>query len=320
MAQRRESESSSSRWLRMLSTLSDPSRMRVLRLVEQQELGVGDIARALQMPQSTASRHLKPLFELGLVVRRTEGTTSLYRLNARQLPPEVAHLLELTRSQLRDSPQLRDDDARLAVVMESRRAGQGGLFGRIGAEWDSLRKQLYGDNAGSQGMLGLLDPQWVVADIGCGTGEVAQQIAPFVGRVVAIDREQAMLDAARKRLAGVGNIELRRGDVASLPAKRGEFHAAIAMLLFHHLDDPASAVTEIARTLRSGGRLLVIDMVDHERHEYRSAMGHRHLGFSQRDIKAWARTGGLELERIRRIPPAVSARGPSLFSASFVRK
>lgn len=320
MSSRRENANTTSRWLKLLATLSDHARLRIVRLLEIQELGVGEVARVLQMPQSTVSRHLKPLFEAGVIVRRTEGTTSLYRLDVSQLRSETAALWALTRGQLSAAPQSREDDARLAVVMASRRMDGGGYFGRLGGEWDSVRRDLFGDAAGAQGMLALLDPSWVVADIGCGTGEVAQQIAPFVGRVVAIDREQAMIDAAKKRLAGLDNMEFRKGDAMKLPAKRGEFDAVVAMLLFHHLDDPAAATIEVARTLKTGGRFVVIDMVEHERSEYRTAMAHRHLGFSQRDLNAWAKASGMVLQRTRSLPPSVKARGPGLFSALFVRR
>ncbi len=299
--------------------LSDPARLRVLRALEAHELAVGELARALQMPQSTASRHLKPLFESGLVSRRVEGTTSLYRVDHTSVADDVRTLWSLTRQRLVDSAESLDDDARLTAVIALRRAGSTGFFGRIGGEWDSVRRALFGESIGSDAVLGLLNPSWTVADIGCGTGEVAERIAPYVARVVAIDRESAMIDAARRRLSGSRRVEFRRGDVKKLPLKDRELDAAVAMLLFHHLDDPAAATREIGRTLKIGGRLLVVDMVEHTRSEYRTTMGHRHLGFSQTDARAWARASGLSLERWHRIAPETTAQGPGLFSALLVR-
>jgi len=306
-------------WTELLAMLSDPARLRVLRALEAHELAVGEIARALQMPQSTASRHIKPLFDAQFVARRMEGTTSLYRVDSSALAGEVRALWTLTRARLEGTPQAEDDDARLSAVIASRRMGSTGFFGRIGDEWDSIRRALFGDAVGAEGVLALLDPKWVVADIGCGTGEVSQRIAPYVGRVVAIDRESAMIDAAKRRLGEMRNVEFRKGDVMKLPLKDGTLDAAVAMLLFHHVDDPSGAVTELARALKVGGRLLVVDMVEHSRTEYRTTMGHRHLGFSERDAKAWARASGLTLDRWRRITPAVDVRGPGLFSALLTR-
>ena len=307
-------------WTALLAMLSDPARLRVLRALEAHELAVGEIARALQMPQSTASRHIKPLFDAQFVTRRVEGTTSLYRADSLTLSSEVRALWTLTRTRLESTPQSNDDDARLAAVIASRRMGSTGFFGRIGGEWDSIRRTLFGEFIGSDAVLGLLDPKWVVADIGCGTGEVSQRIAPYVGRVLAIDREAAMIDAAKRRLSGVRNIEFRQGDVMKLPLKDCALDAAVAMLLFHHVDDPSAAVIELARTLKVGGRLLVIDMVEHDRSEYRTTMGHQHLGFSQRDAKTWARASGLNLDRWSRITPGVDVRGPGLFSALMTRR
>lgn len=292
----------------------------MLRALESHELAVGELARALQMPQSTASRHIKPLFDAGLVSRRVEGTTSLYRVDHAGLAGDVRSLWALTRQRLIGSAQAQDDDARLGAVIALRRLGTRGFFGRIGGEWDAVRRALFGESVGSDAVLGLLDPTGVIADIGCGTGEVAQRIAPYVARVIAIDRESAMIEAARKRLAGVRHVEFRRGDVKKLPLKDRELDGAVAMLLFHHLDDPAAATIEIARTLKSGGRLLVIDMVEHTRSEYRATMGHRHLGFSQRDARTWAKASGLSLDRWQRIVPETTAQGPGLFSALLTRR
>lgn len=322
----RPSQSSASKspdasvWTDLLGMLSDPARLRVLRSLEAHELAVGELARALQMPQSTASRHIKPLFDAGLVSRRVEGTTSLYRVDHALIAEDVRALWALTRQRLIGSAQSQDDDARLAAVVALRRIGTSGFFGRIGGEWDSVRRALFGESVGSDAVLGLLDPTWVIADIGCGTGEVAQRIAPYVARVIAIDREAAMIEAARKRLSGVRHVEFRRGDVNRLPLKDRELDAAVAMLLFHHLDDPSAATVEIARTLKNGARLLVIDMVEHNRSEYRATMGHRHLGFSQGDARKWAKASGLSLDRWQRIVPETTAQGPGLFSALLSRR
>ncbi|MSR45349.1 MAG: metalloregulator ArsR/SmtB family transcription factor [Phycisphaerales bacterium] len=307
-------------WTNLLAMLSDPARLRVLRALEAQELAVGELARALQMPQSTASRHIKPLFDAGLVNRRVEGTTSLYRVDHALIAQDVRALWALTRQRLVGSAQSQDDDARLAAVIALRRIGTTGFFGRIGGEWDSIRRALFGESVGSDAVLGLLDPSWVIADIGCGTGEVAQRIAPYVARVIAIDREVAMIDAAKRRLSGVRNVEFHKGDVMKLPLKDCALDAAVAMLLFHHVEDPSAAVIELARTLKVGGRLLVIDMVEHDRSEYRTTMGHQHLGFSQSDAKAWSRASGLDLDRWSRITPGVDVRGPGLFSALMTRR
>jgi len=168
-------------------------------------------------------------------------------------------------------------------------------------------------------LLGLLDPSWTVADIGCGTGEASAALAPFVAKVVAIDREPAMLEAAKARLAGRKNVEFRRGDIESLPGKPGEFDAAVVMLLLHHVDDPAAALASVGRTVREGGPILVVDMVPHGQEDYRQAMGHRHLGFSEAQLKAHAKAAGLALRMFAALPADTQRKGPRLFAAVLAR-
>ncbi len=305
------------RWVETLALFSDASRLRVLRALDGYELAVGEIAKALQIPQSTASRLIKPLFEAGLVTRRVEGTTSLYRAGIEQAEAPVKALWELTRDSLAGSKQTGEDEARLRAVIAKRPVDSLGFFGRVGGEWDAIRRELFGAAGGLDALLHLLDPSWVVADIGCGTGEVAERLAGAVGRVIAIDREAAMIAAAKKRLGSRRSIEFRRGDVHELPARDGEFDAAIAMLLFHHLDEPRRALREIARCTKPGGRILVVDMVSHERTTYKTTMGHRHLGFSETEAREWARAAGVTLRSWSTLAPQVDVRGPQLFAAVF---
>ncbi len=291
-----------------------------MRALESNEVAVGELARALQVPQSTASRLIKPLYEAGFVARRVEGTTSLYRADPHAMGDAAQALWELSRASVHGTPEAREDDARLAAVIASRPTDSVGFFGRVGGEWDSIRRDLFGEAGGVEALLSIMDPDSTVADVGCGTGEVSQWLAASAGRVVAIDREASMLEAARRRVAGLGNIEFRRGDVDSLPARDGEFDAVVAMLLFHHLDDPGRALRELARCTRKGGCILVVDMVEHTRASYRTAMGHRHLGFSEATAKEWAKGASVHLGRWRRLPPSVNGCGPGLFSARFAKR
>jgi ArsR family transcriptional regulator len=182
-----------------------------------------------------------------------------------------------------------------------------------------LRRGLFGERFVAEAMLALLPREWNVADLGCGTGEIAAEIAPFVGRVVAIDREPAMLEAARRRLRGVANVEVRRGDLANLPAENGEFDAAVLSLVLHHVREPAAILTEARRVLVKGGVLLLIDMVRHDRAEYRTTMGHEHLGFSEADLEGLATDAKFTFDLYRPLRPAIDAKGPGLFVARLVK-
>lgn len=314
-----DAANSRDRWLSWLGTLGDHARLRMLRLLDREELGVGELARALQMPQSTVSRHLKPLFEQGWVAKRAEGTQSLYRMSSAQLPPDMRELWRLSHEHLGASPTYEEDDARLAEVLASRRVDSRTFFGRIGGDWDELRRELFGELFASDALLGLLPHDAVAADLGCGTGEAAERLAPVVRRVVAVDREPAMLAAARRRLARFGNVDFRQGDLFELPLKNGEADLVVLMLVLHHVESPAQALASIARATSVGGRVLVVDMVRHDRTSYQQTMGHRHLGFTEADLRAHARATGLSLARYVRLRPDTQGKGPGLFSALFVR-
>lgn len=307
--------SDSNSLLDRLTTLSDMARLRIIRLLQQEELSVGELSRALQLPQSTVSRHLKLLHEGRWITKRAEGTASLYRLDSHLLEEEARELWNVTASQLKPTPTLQEDDVRLAEVLAERRTDSRAFFGRIGGEWDALRQTLFGADFTAQAMLALLDESWTVADLGCGTGNAVELLTPHVKRVIAVDREPAMLEAAKKRVAGAGNVEFRRGDLSSLPLSDGEVDAAVLVLVMHHIPEPSSVIAEIRRCLRNNGVLLIIDMVAHDRETYRHTMGHQHLGFSEKDVKAWCRAGGISFVAYRRLRTDTAGKGPGLFVA-----
>lgn len=315
----REPANPRDRWLGWLGTLGDLARVRMLRLLAREELGVGELARALQLPQSTVSRHLKPLFDDGWVAKRAEGTQSLYRMRGDALEPGMRALWEMAQSHLGPRHAFEEDDARLAEVIAARRVDSRTFFGRVAGDWDAVRHELFGTAFVDEALLGLLPPDATVVDYGCGTGEAAERLASVVGRVIAVDREPAMVAAARKRLARFANVEVREGELLSPPVRSGEADLGVVMLVFHHAEDPAALLRAIAPGLRPGGSLLVVDMVRHDRAGYQQSMGHRHLGFSEEDLVLHAQGSGLSLRRFVRLRPDMAAKGPGLFAALFVR-
>ena len=305
--------------LTWFSALSDPARLRILRLLDGHELSVGELAKALQLPQSTVSRHLKVLHEGGWIVKWTQGTTSRYHLDRNTLAEPACRLWELTRDQLGHNPTHAEDDRRVAGVLAERRADSRSFFGALGGEWDHVRQELFGQTFTPEALLGLLPANWIVADLGCGTGNIAEILAPFVRQVIAVDRESAMLDAARKRLDRVDNVEFRPGDLTALPLDDGSVNATVTSLVLHHLPDPTPAVREMARVVRPGGKILIVDMVAHDRETYRHTMGHQHLGFSESQVRHWADAADAEFRRYTPLRPDPHGKGPGLFAATLRR-
>ncbi|MCC6284542.1 MAG: metalloregulator ArsR/SmtB family transcription factor [Phycisphaerales bacterium] len=302
-----------------LADLSEVIRLRLLRLLEAEELAVGEIAKIVQLPQSTVSRHLKQLADGGWVLRRAVGTATYYRVIEQDLAPALRALWSTVRAHLGDSPDWSEDSRRLASVIAERREDSLAFFGRLAGKWDDLRRSLFGHSFTAESLLALVPSNWVIADLGCGTGNGSECIAPYVKKVIAVDQSEQMLKAARKRLAGAKNVEWRIGSIEEPPLDAGEVDAAMCLLVLHHVEAPLAALAGIRRVLRrsnGGGTLVVVDMVEHDRAEYKHDLGHRHLGFSGERMLDMLAQAGFAGARFRELPSDPEGRGPGLFVAT----
>lgn len=304
-----------------MSVLSDPTRGRILLLLEDQELAVSELCAVLQQPQSTVSRHLKVLADGGWLAAWREGTSRLYKLRG-ELEPAAAELWQVLRPRLAELKAARQDRGRLASVLRERRVRSQQFFAEKAGDWDRLRGELFGQRSELLPLLALLDPEAVVGDLGCGTGATSAALAPFVAKVIAVDASPEMLEAADARLESwrrSGRVELRQGTLENLPLADGELSAALLMLVLHHVADPAAVLAEAARVLAPGGRLLIVDMLAHDESRFRRDMGHQWLGFEPRRLADWLEEAGLEAAQVVALPPDPEALGPNLFAARAVR-
>jgi ArsR family transcriptional regulator len=299
-----------------LSALADTTRCRLLLVLERHELTVSELCAALQLPQSTVSRHLKVLADEGWVTARPDGTSRFYRMAADALDSSAQRLWRLVREQVAGLAAAEQDAQRVEGVLRERRTRSQEFFSTSAGEWDRLRVELFGARWDLLGLLALLDPGWTVGDLGCGTGQLAASLAPFVGRVIAVDDSPAMIAAAQRRLGGLSNVEVRSGRLEALPIDDGRLDAALLFLVLHHVVEPVEVLKEVARVLRPGGRLLIVDMMPHDREEYRREMGHVWLGFSADQLRGWAKAAGLTAQDYRLLPADPAARGPTLFAAT----
>lgn len=298
-----------------LAVLSDTTRCRVLLLLERNELTVSELCAVLQMPQSSVSRHLKMLADDGWVSSRRDGTSRFYSMSLDGLDAGGAQLWPLIREQVSESRAVEQDRRRLARVLKERRSTSQRFFATAAAGWDRLRREMFGDAFFFWGLLGLVEPTLVVGDLGCGTGQLTETLGPHVRRIVAVDGADEMLATARQRLADTPNVEFRKGDLEALPIQDAELDVAVLSLVLHHVPDPARALAEVARVVRPGGRVLVIDMLPHDREEYQQQMGHVWLGFSERQIGRLLGGAGFAPVRVRVLPADAQAKGPALFAA-----
>lgn len=299
-----------------LSTLADATRSRMLLLLDRNELTVSELCAVLQLPQSTVSRHLKTLLDAGWVTSRKEATSRYYTLMADARGPAARRLWALLRDHVSSTAAADQDARRLRAVITARQGKSRDFFESAAGQWDKLREELFGRASHLQALPALLDPEWVVGDLGCGTGQAASALAPFVQRVIAVDRSGEMLQAARRRLKECPNVEVRRGDLESLPIADAELDAATLLLVLHHLPGPGEALREAARVLKPGRRLVICDMLPHDREEYRQQMGHIWLGFGGEQITGLLTAAGFDGVRIVPLATNAAAKGPALFVAS----
>jgi SAM-dependent methyltransferase len=299
-----------------LLALSDPIRVRMLAVLEGNELTVTELCDVVQLPQSTVSRHLKTLSDGEWVNSRRDGTSRFYTLAVDDLESAAQRLWHVVREQVAASAAAAHDDRRLKQVLAKRRTQSEAFFSSAAGQWDRLREDLFGATSHLKAMGGLLDADLVVGDLGCGTGVVSGWLSLFCERIVAVDSSKEMLRAARKNLAGRKHVQLRQGSLEKLPIEDGELDVALMMLVLHHMPEPKRVLEEAARALKRGGRVLILDMMPHDREEYRQTMGHVWLGFTEKQIDQWLHGAGFKDVRWRAMPPESKAKGPSLFVAT----
>jgi ArsR family transcriptional regulator len=272
--------------------LSDPTRQRILQLLIAEELNVTELVEILRQPQSTISRHLKVLSSAACIVSRRDGVTTLYRAKTQEeAPAEIASLLLNWFGSHAMDAALRD---RLTRVLRHRSSGNGSFFERLSKRWDELRSTAFGDLFATEAFVSLLPRDWVVADIGTGTGYLLPTLSDNFRQVIAIDPAPAMLDCARQRAAdhGAANVTFERGDLGHLPIPDRSVDLAISLLVLHHVPEPPSALIEIHRVLRPGGRMLVVEQEAHENQRFYETMQDLWWGFDRQEMARLAGAAG----------------------------
>ena len=304
-----------------MDSLADETRLRLLRLLERHELGVAELCDVLQLPQSTVSRHLKVLADQRWVRGRRQGTTHLYRTLLDELDPAARRLWLLAREQTEGWATLHQDELRLARRLRAKQDDSQAFFAGAAAEWDKLRGELYGHAFTNEALLTLLPRDYTVADLGCGTGNVVAQLAPHVGRVIGVDNSPAMLKAAKKRAGEFANVDLRRGDLEALPIADAACDAALLILALTYVADPAAVLSEMSRILKPAGRAVIVDLLPHDREDFRRQLGQTRLGFDAKELEQLLSQAGFAstATKIRPLPPEPNAKGPALFLATAVR-
>ena len=279
-------------WSSRLKVFADATRVRLLALLEREELTVAELSAITRLAQPRVSTHLSKLKEAGLVRDRRSGVSAYYRFDDGALDAAQRALWQTLREGS-DDPLLRQDHDRVAGVLAARASEQNwadSVAGDMerhyspGRTWEALARSA----------VPLLQPGDVL-DIASGDGVLAELIAPHAHRYVCLDASTKVVMAASERLRRLGNVEVHEGDMHALPFDDATFDLVVLMHALTYADEPAKAVAEAARVLRPGGRLLLTSLAKHEHRAVVEAYGHVNLGFSERDLQRFATRAGLEV-------------------------
>ena len=279
--------------VKILRDLADPNRLRILLLLESEELSVAELQEILAMGQSTISTHLSQLKQAKLVEDRRTGKSSLYRLLKQD--SIVAGLLAQAQLEI---PESANDQAAARRVLKKRQDKMRAFFdsvaGRLGKDyvpgksWKGLAKALL-----------RLMPPMVIADLGSGEGAFALLLAERATKVIAVDTSAKMIEVAREQALrhGIENVEYRLGDMEEVPIEDGQVDLVFFSQSLHHALHPERAVQEAWRILAPGGRIVILDLVKHRFEEARELYADEWLGFSESEIEAMLeRTGFTQVQ------------------------
>src|SRR5580692_5808525 len=272
--------------LKTLKLISDPSRLRLLLLLEREELSVAELQEILSMGQSRISTHLSQLKAAGIVEDRKQGKNSLYRMRDRQF-------IDLLHSAASEIPEAKDDARALQLVLEKRRDKVRGYFDELagkfgrnyvpGRSWKGLAETLL-----------QLMPPMVIADLGAGEGTFSQLLAQRAERVIAVDNSARMVEfgAQLAKDNGIDNLEYRLGDLESPPIEEATIDLAFFSQSLHHALHPERAVAAAARLLKPGGRIVILDLKRHSFEQARDLYADTWLGFSEVELRGFLESAG----------------------------
>jgi ubiquinone/menaquinone biosynthesis C-methylase UbiE/DNA-binding transcriptional ArsR family regulator len=292
-----------------LKAVAESSRLRILHLLKRGDLTVTDITTVLGQSQPRVSRHLKLLFEAGLITRYQEGSWAYFRIDDATYSGQLTDAL-VARLDPNDRTVARDLE-RLAEVKQARQSRAAEYFTTNAQEWDQIRS-LHAPDAAVEALLSKLVGTrhfQSMLDLGTGTGRLLELFAPLYRRGIGIDMSRDMLAVARANLerAGVANAQVRQGDILNPPVERDHFDLVTIHQVLHFLDDPSAAIREASRVLRAGGRLFIVDFASHDIEVLREKHAHVRLGFSEDQVHGWLKECGLKPDAAHEV--AASGRG-----------
>jgi ArsR family transcriptional regulator len=291
-----------------LRAAGEPTRLRILALLANEELAVMELGQILDQSQPRVSRHLKLLTEAGLIERFPDGAWVFYRVAAE---PGVRHFVDQVLDMIDAAdPWSQRDAERLDQVRGERSSDAQSYFARNAARWDEIRSLYVAEANVEAAILAAAGPGPFerMIDLGTGAGRMLALLGAKARDAIGLDLSQQMLNVARLHVtaAGLQGVELRHGDIFSTRLPDASADLVVVHQVLHYLSDPASAVTEAARLVSPGGRLLIVDFAPHGLEFLREVHQHRRLGFSDEEMGRWLGGAGLSAPQVTTLPSASS--------------
>jgi len=280
--------------LRSLRALSDPTRLRIVALLEKDELSVNELQEITRLGQSRISTHLGLLADCALVCSRREGKRTFYRLNPRA-DTVVGQFIQLAIRGAKELPEQTDDEINLKRILTRRREQAQHFFNQVAGRFD----RVYGPGRSWQAFGHLLLrilPPLTVADLGAGEGLMSELLARRCKKVIAVDNSEKIVafGAAKAKKNGLKNLEFRLGDLQAPPVEAGSVDLVILSQALHHAEDPGAALIAAGKLLKLHGQILILDLLAHKFEKARELYGDRWLGFPESDLHRWLEAAGFK--------------------------
>jgi ArsR family transcriptional regulator len=280
--------------LKSLRALSDPTRLRIVALLEKDELSVAELQEITRLGQSRISTHLGLLADCELVAARREGKRTFYKLNE-NADATAREFIQLAIRGAKELPEHAGDQINLKRVLARRREQAQVYFNQIAGRFD----RVYGPGRSWQAFGHLLLrilPPLVVADLGAGEGLLSELLARRAKRVIAVDNSEKIVEfgKAKAKKNHLKNLEFRLGDLQNPPIDANSVDLVILSQALHHAENPADALAAAHNILKSGGQILLLDLLKHNFEKSRELYGDRWLGFAESDLHRWLENAGFK--------------------------
>jgi len=280
--------------LKLLRAISDATRLRILSLLDNDELSVNELQEITGMGQSRISTHLGHLLDLGLVQARKEGKRTYYRKNPELAGPGV-DFVRLALPGVRELPEYTSDRINLKRILKKRQDQDQVYFNQVAGRFD----RVYGPGRSWQGFGNLLLrilPPLVVADLGSGEGLLSELLARRCKKVIAVDNSEKIVTfgAAKAKKNNQKNLEFRLGDLQNPPIEENSVDLVILSQALHHAEQPETAIKAAHRILRPSGRIMILDLLKHNFKKARDLYGDLWPGFSESELHSWLENTGFK--------------------------